>query len=238
MPVLYNIYCDESCHLENDHLGVMVLGAVWCPKDTAREIAICLKKIKERFHLPRCFETKWTKVSGGRVDYYQRIISYFFDNPDLHFRALIVPDKSELNHNAFPGQDHDLFYYKMYFRMLHPILNPVNHYKIYIDIKDTLGVARQRKLHEVLCNKQKDFQRKIVETVQQARSHELELLQLTDLLTGAVSYANRHLDTSSAKQSLIQLIEQRAGYQLGHSTFLREDKFNLFRWQARSVSDE
>ena len=26
----YNIYCDESCHLQNDNSNVMVLGAVWC----------------------------------------------------------------------------------------------------------------------------------------------------------------------------------------------------------------
>ena len=26
----YNVYCDESCHLENDHQKVMTLGAVWC----------------------------------------------------------------------------------------------------------------------------------------------------------------------------------------------------------------
>ena len=33
MPRTYNIYCDESCHLEHDHLGVMALGAVWCPAE-------------------------------------------------------------------------------------------------------------------------------------------------------------------------------------------------------------
>jgi hypothetical protein len=29
MNKTYNIYCDESCHLENDKQEVMVLGAVW-----------------------------------------------------------------------------------------------------------------------------------------------------------------------------------------------------------------
>jgi len=27
----YNIYCDESCHLEHDGIPTMVIGAVWCP---------------------------------------------------------------------------------------------------------------------------------------------------------------------------------------------------------------
>jgi hypothetical protein len=28
MSEIYNIYCDESCHLEKDKIPVMVLGAV------------------------------------------------------------------------------------------------------------------------------------------------------------------------------------------------------------------
>ena len=31
MSQIFNIYCDESCHLENDREKAMVLGAVWCP---------------------------------------------------------------------------------------------------------------------------------------------------------------------------------------------------------------
>lgn len=42
MSATYNIYCDESCHLENDHQKVMVLGAVWCPLEKRREIAVRL----------------------------------------------------------------------------------------------------------------------------------------------------------------------------------------------------
>ncbi len=36
MSDIFNVYCDESCHLENDHRKVMVLGAVWCPFDKTR----------------------------------------------------------------------------------------------------------------------------------------------------------------------------------------------------------
>jgi len=28
MSLIYNIYCDESCHLEHDRQPVMVLGAI------------------------------------------------------------------------------------------------------------------------------------------------------------------------------------------------------------------
>ncbi len=53
------------------------------------------------------------------------------------------------------------------------ILTPHATYRIYIDIKDTRGAAKVRKLHDVLCNNQYDFSRKIIERVQQVRSHEV-----------------------------------------------------------------
>jgi hypothetical protein len=39
MTTEYNVYCDESCHLENDGQKAMVLGSVWCPKVKREEIA-------------------------------------------------------------------------------------------------------------------------------------------------------------------------------------------------------
>ncbi len=236
MNHIYNIYCDESCHLEHDEQKAMVLGAVWCPSETAREESLTIKNIKKKHHLSKNFEIKWTKVSLSKIDFYKEVISYFFDNEKMHFRALIVPDKSLLNHSKYPGQDHDDFYYKMYFQMLHPIFNPSSQYNIYLDIKDTLGIIKQQKLHEVLCNKQRDFQKQIIQKVQQIRSHESEIMQIADLLIGAVSYRSRNMDTQTdankGKKELIRLIESKTGYQINQSTFLGESKFNLFKWQA------
>ena len=31
MSEIYNIYCDESSHLENDRQKAMMLGVVFCP---------------------------------------------------------------------------------------------------------------------------------------------------------------------------------------------------------------
>ncbi len=28
---LFNVYCDESCHLQHDNIPVMAWGAVYCP---------------------------------------------------------------------------------------------------------------------------------------------------------------------------------------------------------------
>ncbi|HLA04497.1 MAG TPA: DUF3800 domain-containing protein [Syntrophales bacterium] len=231
MSQIYNIYCDESGHLENDLEKVMVLGAVWCPQEKSREISVRLREIKNRHGLKSDFEIKWTKVSPAKKQFYLDVMDYFFDDDDLHFRALIVPDKSKLRH-AEHGQTHDDWYYKMYFDMLKVILSPSAKYRIYLDIKDTRSAAKIAKLHEVLCNSLYDFSRAIVERVQTVRSHEIELLQVADLLIGATAYVNRERSGNAGKEALIARMKERSGYALTITTLLREDKVNLFLWHA------
>ncbi|GAB4175171.1 MAG: DUF3800 domain-containing protein [Roseiflexaceae bacterium] len=230
MSQTYNIYCDESCHLENDHQQVMVLGAVWCPLEQTQEISSRIREISTRHRLSPQFEIKWTKVSPAKTQYYLDLIDYFFDDDDLHFRALIVPDKSKLRHDQFQ-QTHDEWYYKMYFTMLNVIIDPKQHYCIYLDIKDTRSAAKVHRLHEVLSNKNYDFDRSIIKHIQNMRSHESPILQLADLLIGAVGYANRNLHANAAKQALVDRIRQRSKYSLLRSTFPSERKVNLFHWR-------
>jgi len=228
----YNIYCDESCHLEHDHQSVMVLGAVWCPLEKTREIAERLREIKRDHALAASFEIKWTKVSPAKLSFYTAVMDYFFDDDDIHFRALIVPDKSKLLHDDFE-QTYDDWYYKKYFDMLKIIIDPVNHYRIYLDIKDTRSAVKLAKLHDVLCNNRYDFAREIIERVQTVRSEEVEQQQLADLLLGAVSYVNRGLTGSPAKLHLVHRMRQRSGYSLTRTTLIRENKVNIFRWRAQ-----
>jgi hypothetical protein len=228
---IFNIYCDESCHLENDSQMVMVLGAVWCPLGKSREISERIREIKAKHQLNPLFEIKWTKVSPAKVDFYLDLVNYFFDESSLHFRALIVPDKTQLRHLEF-NQDHNTWYYKMYFDMLKVLLNPEDRYRIYIDIKDTKSKNKVAKLQDVLCNNFYDFSRKIIERIQTVRSHEIEIMQLADLLIGIISYTNRNLTSNYGKLELIERMKKRSGYSLIKTTLLREEKVNLFRWRA------
>lgn len=233
MSEVFNIYCDESCHLQHDGQKAMVLGAIWCPLDKAREIAVRLREIKHKHGLAPEFEVKWTKVSESKVGFYLDLLDYFFDDDDLHFRALIVPDKTKIDHGGFAGQDHDTWYYKMYFDMLKVLLSPEERYRIYLDIKDTRGAEKVKKLHEVLCNSLYDFSREIVERVQLVHSHEMEQLQLADMLIGAISYVNRDLHGNAGKLALVKRMQKRSGYSLSKTTLYRENKVNLFRWHAQ-----
>lgn len=47
-----HIYCDESCHLENDGMKAMVLGALWCPASHRKFLARKIKALKAAHGLP------------------------------------------------------------------------------------------------------------------------------------------------------------------------------------------
>lgn len=232
MSKVFNIYCDESCHLEKDGHGVMVLGSVWCPKDKVRDISTRLREIKNRHGFNRAFEMKWTKLSETKRQFYLDVLDYFFDDDDLHLRAVVVPDKAKLNH-GIRQQTHDEWYYKMYFTMLKQILDPKSVYNIYLDIKDTKSAKKEQALLRVLRNSVSDFESKVVKRLQSVRSHEIEIVQLTDLLIGAIGYANRGLDSSKTKLAFIQRFQRRSHRSLRVTTLPLETKVNLLIWRAR-----
>jgi hypothetical protein len=226
-----NVYCDESCHLLNDGHEVMTLGALWCSLERRREISVRLREIKNKHGVAAKVEVKWIKVSPAKVSFYADWLDYFFDDDDLHFRAVVVPNKSVLSHGDF-GHSHDDWYYKMLFTLVSPLLKPENRHRIYLDHKDTHSAAKAAKLHDLLCNSAYDFDRSIIERVQPVVSHESELLQLCDLLIGAVGYANRGLSGSPAKTKLVERMRARSRLTLTRTTLLNATKVNLLRWEG------
>ena len=233
MEIIINIYCDESCHLPNDRQKAMVLGALWCFRVEAKEHNQAIADLKARYRLSPFFEIKWTKVSPGKLDFYTDLINYFFNSSTMGFRAWVIPDKSILSHDDY-SQTHEEWYYKMYFYLLRNLIFTDRRYHVYLDVKDTRSRKKLRKLWEVLSNANYDFSREIIEKVQHVHSHDIGLMQLSDLLIGAVSYHARGLSGSAAKNEIVQLIKQRTGSSLTRNTLPTEQKFNLCVWRPNN----
>lgn len=170
-------------------------------------------------------------MSPAGVGLYADLLAYYVREPVLCFRAVLIPDKSLLRHDAF-GQDHDTWYYKMYFTLLDKLVNTGDRYSVYLDIKDSRSGARAAKLHEILCNSQRDPDCSMIRRVQAVRSHEVEQVQLADLLAGAVAYAARELNGSRAKTSLVMQLRAGCGCSITETTPLTMRKFNVLRWTA------
>ncbi len=228
--MLYNIYCDESRHLLYDNSRYMVIGCVWCPKDKVHAIHQRIHDIKLDNNINPYGEIKWTKISKGNVHVYSQLVNYFFDDDDINFRAIVI-DKSELNHKSY-NQTHDEWYYKMMFQLIHVLLNSENSYRIYLDYKDSLSGIRSQKLHTVLCNDKFDFDKRIINNVQCLPSNEIGLLQLTDVLIGAIGYNQMKLESNEGKLSIVELVKKRSGRNLSMQTLPSEKKLNLFFWHG------
>ncbi len=231
----FNVYCDETCHLEHDGAKAMALGAIWCPKVKVPEINRRIRDIKRKHRIAVNSEVKWTKAAPCNLGLYLDLVDYFFDDDDLCFRVLVVPDKNKLRHDDY-GQTHDQWYYKMYFEMLKIIFRPSSRYYVYIDIKDTRSGENARKLADVCANNAYDFNHQIIRRVQPIRSDEVQLMQLVDIFTGALGYIHNFMQSdralSGAKVAIVNRIIERSGYNLMKSTLPTAKKFNVFIWAA------
>lgn len=239
--VEYNVYCDESCHLEHDDSSAMFLGAITCPKSDVRKYLKDIKRIKEKHGLNSSYEFKWTKVSQGALPFYEEIIEYFFQS-EMGFRCVIANGKKELSNEIF-NQTYDEWYYKMYYLLLSKMLDTENMYYVYADIKDTNGGRKVKKLQEIINNFLYCFSSECLKRVQLVRSDEISLIQLADLLIGTVAYTNRFLadfnppeNVSKAKIKLCKYVMYLSGgFSLTQSTSKDEKKFNIFAWEPRKL---
>lgn len=214
----FNFYCDESCHLENDKMPFMLIAYVSSAYNQLKLHHENIKAIKEKHGFKH--EIKWSSVSKGKYPFYAELIDYFFSN-DLQFRAIVV-DKGKVN-NREHNQNFDDFYYKMYYQLIHHKINMEHQHNIYLDIKDTLSAGKVNKLKEIL-----NINYNSIRTLQNIHSHESLLMQLTDLLMGAITYHLRGLDKVIAKTKLIEKIKQHTELPLTKSTIKAYNKFNLF----------
>lgn len=227
----FNIYCDESCHLENDKIATMGFGAVWFPTEKKEEIFKRISEIKMHHGINPWINVKWHKASPSKEQFFLDLIDYFFDDDHLHFRCLLVPDKGSLNHSLF-NQTHDDFYYKMYFDLLKIILAPNHDHNIFLDIKDSNSNEKVERLKQYLNKTHYAFDDEMIKKFHHVRSREVHTIQLVDILLGAVVYNQRGLQTSQTKLKIIKRIKERSGYSLEKSTLPKESKFNYFIWRS------
>lgn len=211
----------------------MVLGFVKCRTEKKVEIARSLRALKRQHGLRHNFELKWGQVSNSRIQYFLDVVDLFFNEPSLSFRA-VVAKKEGLNHSAFQ-QSHDDWYYKIAYRLLLPAVKEAEVCDVFFDRRDTDEASKIENLNRILSNSiptSRDVRTGVRIPVD---SRQVELLQLADLLIGAISYVNRGLASSPARIQLVEHIQQKSGLTLKSTTGLGIHKFNLFFWTPQMM---
>ena len=229
---MLNIYCDESCHLRltDNNQEVMAIGGITCNKDNVKEINEKIRILKRDYGINKA-EIKWTKISNSKLEFYKKFIDLFFDEDSLMFRVIIM-DKNKTNYDKY---NHEDIYYIMYFYLLREMISTTEKNSIYVDKKDTNGGKRVEKLKECLCNQKMDFNHELIDKIQIVTSNDCELMQVTDILIGAVTYANRFNEKnekgrSMAKLEIVRYIKSKTMLTLKNTVPTSYSKFNIFVW--------
>ncbi|MFA7418395.1 MAG: DUF3800 domain-containing protein [Melioribacteraceae bacterium] len=217
MSKTFNMYCDESTHLQNDSMPYMIIAYVSTAYNQLKQHNQHIKLLKEKHKFKG--EIKWANVSKSQYPFYNELIEYFFAT-DLQFRAVIV-DKTKIDETREEFTYND-FYFRMYYQLLYHKMDPAKTYNVYLDIKDTSSQSKLTTLRRILDNE------KSIRNLQFIKSYESYLMQLTDLLMGAINYNLRGLSKVVAKTNLIKKIETHTQISLNASTPRSADKFNLF----------
>lgn len=223
MSKTFNLYCDESTHLPNDRQPYMLLGYISIAYPQVKLAKKQIRAIMSKYNHED--ELKWTNVHTATFPMYKELIEYFFMTTDLQFRALII-DKSQIDRSR-PDYSREEFYFKMYYQLLHHKLDTRNRYNLYLDIKDNCSHYKLHRLEDILTNST------AIGACQFIRSHESLLLQLADVLLGAINY---HLRIQRgllegrvlAKRRLIAEIQKHEHLKLDQQTPKEYDKLNRF----------
>ncbi|MDP4291363.1 MAG: DUF3800 domain-containing protein [Bacteroidota bacterium] len=220
----FSFFCDESTHLQNDGFPYMIIAYVSSPWNQVKLHSQYILQLREKHRFKG--EIKWSKLSESNYLFYNELITYFF-NSELNFRAVIV-DKSKID-NEKMGFTYNDFYYRMYYQLLHHKIDMEYTYNVYLDIKDTCSHLKNKKIKEIL-----NVQYGNIRNLQFIHSHESVLLQLTDVIMGALNYYLRGEIKVTAKKKIIEKIKKYSNRPLDCSTPRSSEKFNLFFIELKS----
>lgn len=225
----YNIYCDESS-VENKQLLNFVIGSLFIPRHKKKKILTDIHKIKNKYNYKR--EIKWNKITARYEDLYIELINYILKEKDIEFKSIVI-DKKKINMNLH-NNDTELMFYKFYYQLLrHKFYNDSEYY-IYIDYKTRKYKPRFDECQKYLKGflNQSNTQSNI-KHMQEYHSINMELLQLTDLLTGMIAFANNYIEHGTIKKKIVEIFQNKYQINLKEGTSLHSTKFNIFKWQPR-----
>ena len=227
-----NVYIDESGHNDDPSSNTMVLGALWISVPQLSLFTDAIRTVKKKHDIASHREIKWTKVSPAKLDYYKELVDIFFAVEQVNYRAVVI-NKSIIDYEAY-NKTRDDFYYSMTYILVRTIAEKrYGDMRLFLDYKDAWSGIRTTKLAGYLNNTSSLNSKSL--SAQPVRSHEVVGLQLSDILTGAVMYANKPQEEqkSDAKKELIAHIEQRSGQKLTCGTPYSSEKINILKWKPK-----
>lgn len=236
---VYHVYCDESRQTAD---RFMVFGGIIVPATNVEAFnqAMKLWRDSNRMHA----ELKWGKVSNAKLAEYKSLVDLFFSlagQDSLHFKAVVF-DTSQIDYKTYHHGDKDLGFYKFFYTFLLHKFGPYaadDTYRLLVFLDQRVTSYKLSTLCTVLNNGiRKKFNRNVdvVRKVEPVDSKKCELVQVADVLMGAVGYHCNDCHTRpGAKRAKIELahyIAQKAKLlSLNQSTPFGQRRFEIWRFR-------
>lgn len=198
----FEVYCDESrqqLFSGRDRSGFVCLGSLWLESSRREHLKERIRELRSRHSVGG--EFKWHRVSRAKKQFYLDLTELFFGE-QMRFRAIVLPAE-EMDAVRFHASDQELMFYKFYYQLLHHWILDQNRYRIFLDLKTNRSAGRVQTLERVLRNANLTSE---ILGVQALPSRQLDLMQLTDVLLGAVSYSFNGKGSSQAKNAVVENI--------------------------------
>ncbi len=227
---VFNIYCDESRHTSDKSDRYAVIGALQCLTDQKRRIVHRIHSLQALHNAHG--ELGWKRLSPNRSDFYHKLIEVFLEEDCLQFRCIVI-DRQAFKHETYNNGDSELGFYKMYYQMLVHWLEPGQRYRLFLDLQKNASSTRFTDLKTVLGRKLSG--RAKIECLEPVSSHNQPLIQLVDLLIGAVGYQwNKRAESQAKLAFCSELARRLERFSLATATTRYERKFNIFRFDGGS----
>ena len=210
----------------------MLYGLLIVPRGTTEEaIRDDFSRLREKHHWGMG-EFKWEKVSTGKLHIYQEFVDVFFAHPSAEFRCLVV-DKSQIDYVVYHQGDREAAFYEFYYQAISRNLSADNKYWVYADSRNNRQANRWEEL-KAKANEHwigQGAQRNLVRVVEPRSSKEDDLLQITDVLLGAVGYDVEQRAESPAKVEMVHHIAEQIGCKRLREHWGRNSRFNIWNFR-------
>jgi hypothetical protein len=232
---IFHVYCDESCTQHR----FTTIGSVFCSETHVQRITGFLEEVIEKHG--GSSELKWSKLKRLNLPMYTEVVDLFckFRTMNwIHYYCLVVYN-SQMDHKTYNDGDKEIGFNKMIFFHL---LNYARKYRsfafnVYLDDRTTVHTPEKTRMMLNGRVAREMPRRPARYRVCQFRlSHEVRLIQLADIFTGAIGSAmsGQHFrwDAASHKGALIRHIEAGCRHpSLSVKTGIRFDGFEIWHFQ-------
>lgn len=234
---VFHVFCDESYTSVARQGGFRVQGALWVPTSTIPTIHSEILALRNQCHTYG--EVKWNKLRGPKMpELVGGLVDLFFTSSvaaTMRFECLVVQNLDDPTVGRDPFA-RDVGYYKTFHLLLSHRLEPgtINH--VLLDKRPSRQPAPELALMRCLAGTGRRLNPPFrVASCNVVRSDEHDLIQITDLLCGAVGWAwNGRQSRAASKQAVHDAISRQLGWSdLRRTTRPGPRRFGVWHYQPR-----